>query len=129
LFLVASQILFSQNHPNLILTKKGVADIRANLGTVPMFDKVLEETKAVASVIESHGTYNPVSETPLSPFSGLKSVEVIPDTDEYTVVKIKHESGKTWTLAIANKDASENKSHQVKLVGNVLKWQGPFYLK
>ena len=33
-------------HPNLILTAQGVKDIRAQLGTIPIFDKSLEEVKA-----------------------------------------------------------------------------------
>ncbi|MEL0652107.1 alginate lyase family protein [Algibacter sp. TI.3.09] len=33
-------------HPSLVLTKKGVKDIRANLGNIPIFDKSLAETKA-----------------------------------------------------------------------------------
>ena len=45
LFLGASLTIFSQNHPNLILTKEGVKMIRANIGTVPMFDKVLEDIR------------------------------------------------------------------------------------
>lgn len=33
-------------HPNLILTAKGVKDIRSKLGTIPIFDKTLEAVKA-----------------------------------------------------------------------------------
>ncbi|MDN3664605.1 alginate lyase family protein [Algibacter miyuki] len=33
-------------HPNLVLTKNGVKEIRKHLGTVPIFDKSLAETKA-----------------------------------------------------------------------------------
>lgn len=32
-------------HPKLILTKKGVAEIRSQLGTIPLFDKSLANTK------------------------------------------------------------------------------------
>ncbi len=35
----------SSQHPKLILTKKGVEEIRANLGTVPIFDKTLKAVK------------------------------------------------------------------------------------
>ena len=35
----------SQGHPSLILTKQGVKDIRANLGSIPIFDKTLAVTK------------------------------------------------------------------------------------
>jgi len=33
--------LDQQSHPSLILTKQGVNDIRANLGSIPIFDKTL----------------------------------------------------------------------------------------
>ena len=45
-FLGTALNTFAQsNHPNLILTKEGVKEIRANLGKVPMFDKVLADVK------------------------------------------------------------------------------------
>ncbi|WP_089259741.1 alginate lyase family protein [Maribacter sedimenticola] len=37
--------LGAQEHPNLILTKKGVENIRANLGKVPLFDNTLSTVK------------------------------------------------------------------------------------
>ena len=33
--------LEKKSHPSLILTKQGVKDIRANLGSIPVFDKTL----------------------------------------------------------------------------------------
>lgn len=36
----------SQEHPKLILTAQGVKDIRAQLGSIPIFDKTLEKVKA-----------------------------------------------------------------------------------
>lgn len=36
----------SQMHPSLVLTKKGVEDIKSQLGTVPLFDQTLANTKA-----------------------------------------------------------------------------------
>jgi len=41
-------------HPNLILTKQGVTDIRANLGSIPIFDKTLATTqKEIDAEIEN----------------------------------------------------------------------------
>lgn len=37
---------FAQEHPSLILTKKGVTEIRSNLGKIPLFDATLADTKA-----------------------------------------------------------------------------------
>ncbi|MEX1381930.1 alginate lyase family protein [Lutibacter sp.] len=40
-----SESKLTSNHPSLILTKQGVKDIRANLGSIPIFDKTLAATK------------------------------------------------------------------------------------
>ncbi len=41
-------------HPSLILTKQGVKDIRANLGSIPIFDKTLAATqKEIDAAIEN----------------------------------------------------------------------------
>ncbi|WP_282134226.1 heparinase II/III domain-containing protein [Seonamhaeicola maritimus] len=42
---VESSESFSSGHPSLILTEQGVKDIRANLGSIPIFDKTLAATK------------------------------------------------------------------------------------
>lgn len=40
------EIASSQEHPKLILTAQGVKDIRANLGSIQIFDNTLEKVKA-----------------------------------------------------------------------------------
>lgn len=60
LMMLLSSYAFSQNHPNLILTKQGVAAIKASLGKAPLFDKALAETiKEVDSEIK-HGIEVPI---------------------------------------------------------------------
>lgn len=44
--LLSSGKALAQDHPNLILTREGVKNIKASLGKAPLFDKVLEQTKA-----------------------------------------------------------------------------------
>ncbi len=46
LLLAISVPVFSQDHPNLILTRQGVKNIKASLGKAPLFDKVLAQTIA-----------------------------------------------------------------------------------
>ena len=45
LFIGVGQTVLAQEHPNLILTKSGVEEIRKNIGTVPTFEKVLAKIK------------------------------------------------------------------------------------
>lgn len=47
-------------HPSLILTKKGVEEIRSQLGSVPLFDKTLEDTKKIVDAEIASGINVPV---------------------------------------------------------------------
>ncbi len=42
LSLTVAAIAFAQEHPRLIMTKAGVERIRAELGTVPLFDATVK---------------------------------------------------------------------------------------
>ncbi|MFK8009570.1 MAG: heparinase II/III family protein [Saprospiraceae bacterium] len=120
----------SEKNDELIFARVGANDPNFNLRHDPVFIQRRKGGNSVfASVIESHGTYDPVSETPLNPFPSLKSVEVIHDSKKYTVIQIVHQTGKMWTLAISNKDASEQTKHQVKIGKEMLEWKGAFILK
>ena len=54
------QNVFAQDHPSLILTKKGVLDIRSQLGKVPLFDKTLATVKAEVESEIIHGIEVPI---------------------------------------------------------------------
>ncbi len=50
----------AQQHPNLILTKNGVTDIRKHLGTIPIFDKTLAQTKKEIDLEIATGIHVPI---------------------------------------------------------------------
>lgn len=50
----------AQEHPNLILTKKGVADIKAQLGNIPIFDATLEKVKKEVDAEMATGIHVPI---------------------------------------------------------------------
>lgn len=52
----------SQEHPKLILTAQGVKDIRAQLGSIPIFDNTLEKVKAEIDAEIEKGIDVPVPE-------------------------------------------------------------------
>ncbi len=52
--------LHAQEHPSLILTKKGVEGIRANLGTIPIFDNSLAKVKAEVDAEMLTGIHVPI---------------------------------------------------------------------
>jgi len=56
----ATKTTSSSSHPKLILTKQGVADIRAQLGTIPIFDETLAQTKAEIDAEIASGIHVPI---------------------------------------------------------------------
>ena len=51
---------FSQEHPNLILTKAGVEKIRAELGSIPIFDATLKQVKEEVDAEIAMGIHTPI---------------------------------------------------------------------
>ncbi len=111
----------------LIFARPGANDPNFNLRHDPVF--MLRRKQATntvfASVIESHGTYSPVAEIPINPFSDVKRIEVIYDSDAYTVVEVSDRSEGVWQIAISNLDAGKDKKHQMNIDHKVLQWTGP----
>lgn len=58
--LAVSKAAQSAEHPNLIMTKAGVAEIRAELGNVPLFDATLEQVKAEVDAEIALGIDTPI---------------------------------------------------------------------
>ncbi len=58
--MLAVNTLFSQNHPNLILTKAGVENIRNSDEKAPLFEQVLEATKKEVDADIESGIHVPI---------------------------------------------------------------------
>ncbi len=110
----------------LIFARVGANDPSFNLRHDPVFIQRRKGTQTVfASVIESHGTYDPVSETPIQPFPKVALVEVLHDSKDYTVVQFRSGSEMVCRVSIANADTSKTKKHNIKLNdGSSHSWTG-----
>ena len=119
-----------------ILGRLGANDLNFNLRRDPVFIHRRQEKNTIfASVIESHGTYDPVSEIPLQPFPTIESVAVLKDNEQYTVVSFtrgaSEEEGRekmTWTIILANQNNNENAIHKITIGDQTYNWTGPYYL-
>ena len=87
-----------------------------------------EKDAVFVSLIESHGHYDPVSEIATNSFSSIAKIELLLNNEEFTVVSFSSKSGKKWTLAISNADASSGSKHQIEVSGKKMDWTGPFKL-
>lgn len=115
----------------LIFARLGANDPNFNLRHDPAFiiRKKNKKRATFVSVIEPHGSYNPVTELSEQPFTRLGEVSVLHDDAAYTIIRFSNVSSKSWTLCLANQDAAKEAKHSLEIEGDTYTWQGPFDLK
>lgn len=63
------------------------------------------------STIEAHGNYNPHKEYTLDPYASVKSISLISDCKDYTVIRIRTQTEEGVTIYLANKNSDPNTKH------------------
>jgi oligo-alginate lyase len=111
---------------SIILGRVGASDPNFNLRRDPM---IILRRKAhnttFASVVESHGSYSPVTEKAVNSYPDIEKIEVVKEQKDYTFLKITNKEKKTWILALSNQDFQKDKSHAVTIEGKNIIWKGP----
>ena len=111
-----------------IFGKAGANDPSFNLRYDPV---LIHRKKATAeslfvSVIESHGTYETVTETPSNPYSDLDKLEILTSNSQYSVLRISDIKENNWLIAISNNSADKNEKHNLIVQGETIQWTGPY---
>ncbi|MDJ0656766.1 MAG: heparinase II/III family protein [Xanthomonadales bacterium] len=115
----ADQLLFTRigaNDPDFNLRRDAGFLIRRNDVGNTLF----------ATVVESHGGYDPVSESATNSNSFILALGVVHDDEDYTAVSIEDLDGQVRILALSNSDASASTTHKLKVDGKALSWTGPY---
>ncbi|MEO9572088.1 MAG: alginate lyase family protein [Polaribacter sp.] len=117
------------NSDELILGRIGAHDPNYNLRKDPtlIIRRKNTQNTTFASVIESHGSYNPVTELALNAYSSISDLKIVIDTDNYTAVSITTTKGTSKILIISNKDNSKDKNHTLKINNKNYTWVGSYY--
>ena len=120
----------SEAGEELIIGKSGANDPKFNLRNDPVLIRRRSETSKTlyASVIESHGSYDPISEIPQNPYSDIESLDVLHADDEYSVVTLKTSENIGWTIAVANQENSLSANHALNVGDDQLSWIGPYII-
>ena len=84
-----------------------------------------DDRNSFVSVIESHGTYSPVTELSRGQQSVVSGIDIVHDSPRYTVATIILKSGASFYLAWAHEDFSSDKAHKIQLPSGTLRWTGP----
>jgi hypothetical protein len=121
----------SMKDDKLIFGRIGASDPNFNLRNDPAF--IIRRDNAsntvFASTYEIHGNYSPITEVATNSYSGISSVEVLFNDDDYTVVKVSTVNEEELLFAVSNNDNSETKAHDIQVNDLTLNWEGPFLLK
>lgn len=114
----------------LIFGRVGANDPEFNLRPDPCFiiRKKGQKDAIFVSVIEPHGDYSTVTETPNHPYGELENVAVLHSDNDYTAVSWSAKNGKSWTLIISNQNNDENATHTLSIGDKKHEWKGGFVL-
>lgn len=115
----------------IILARIGANDPLFNLRKDPtiIHRKKNTQNTVFASVIESHGTYDVVSESAVNAYSIVSRVEVVLDSDLYTAINIHYKTGVSKLFILANKNVSSEAPHSVTINDKKYEWSGSYYFK
>jgi hypothetical protein len=127
-FYTISQV--TQEEDSIILARLGATDPEFNLRRDPVLltRKKEVENAIFATVIEPHGSYNPVTELGNNSYSQIKKLEVVLDNEEYTGVKITGYNEKQVLIILSNQNNSPDLEHRVRINEEEFSWEGPYTL-
>lgn len=115
----------------IILARIGANDPEFNLRKDPsiIIRKKNIKNTIYASIIESHGTYDPIVEVANNAYSNFSKIEVLSDDVNYTAIKIQFKEGKERILILSNINSDKNKEHSISLDNKTYIWVGSYYYK
>jgi hypothetical protein len=120
----------TSKNDEIILARIGANDPDFNLRNEPAL--ILRKKKAqntvFASVIESHGTYDPVSELALNAYSNIKNIEVVYDSQDYTAVQYEQNDGNLKLFIISNQNNDKEAGHKLRINDEEYTWKGSYTL-
>ncbi|MDX1556394.1 MAG: heparinase II/III-family protein, partial [Xanthomonadales bacterium] len=118
----------TNTNDELLFARIGANDPDFNLRREPAFILRRANTRdtVFASTIESHGSYDPVTESAINSRSNIAALQVAFDSPDYTAVSVRDLAGSRRLFIVAS-DASGSAEHQLEIAGRVYGWSGPFH--
>jgi len=114
------ELLFTRlgaNDPDFNLRRDAALIVRRDAAPTSLF----------ATVIESHGSYSPVSELTVNPRGSLAEIQVIRDDENYTAVLLTDRQDSSSVFILSNREPSPSAMHRVRAGDREFSWQGPYY--
>ena len=119
----------TQAEDEVLLVRLGANDPNFNLRRDAGIIIRKKNTKKATfvNVIETHGTYSPVTENAINASSSIANVSIAFEDQDYVAVSITGKNGMTDLFIIATKDNSKDKIHNLMVNGTNYSWTGSKY--
>jgi oligo-alginate lyase len=119
----------TQATDQILLTRLGANDpdfnLRRDAGLI--LRRQDSDNTVFASLVEPHGSYDPVTELSLQASSNIAELSVVYDDHKYTAVSIKPINRPAMLFIVANQHVSNAQAHQLTIEGKPYRWQGPYF--
>ena len=113
-----------------LFTRIGANDPEFNLRRDPAFvlRKTNSQNDVFISAIETHGSYDVVSESAKNAYSSIKEIKKINGVEKgYTAFTILTKKGKEHMFVIYNENSDKSLKHKLSINDSKVSWKGPFY--
>lgn len=119
----------TQKNDELLLVRIGANDPNFNLRNEPGFiiRKKNAQKATFVSVIETHGSYSPVTESALNSYSSIANLEVVYEDDNYIGIAIKNKDESTTLFVLATNNNLATQKHKLQINKKNYQWVGPYY--
>ena len=113
----------------LLLARLGANDPDFNLrrDAALIIRKQAAASTLFANVIESHGSYSPVSELAVNSRSSVSELLIVRNDEDYSVVRIVTKSGNARLFILGNRHPQVETRHNLKMEGKTYSWTGPYF--
>lgn len=115
----------------IFLTRIGANDPNFNLRRDPgLIQRRIAKNTTFVNLIETHGRYDYASEIPVNSFSSVRSLELIHQSEDYSVVAFELTNDSKFIFSISLNDTNKTKRHVVEFADkSKLEWRGPYTFK
>ena len=125
-----TQTMTTRPEDEILFVRIGANDPNFNLRRDPGFILRRPATAATtfASVLETHGSYDPREEVARRPYGSVGDLRLLLDTEAYVALEFAATSGERWLLLFSAADPSPRANHQLKIKDRTYEWDGVHHL-
>jgi oligo-alginate lyase len=119
----------TQEGDELLLVRLGANDPSFNLRRDPgiIIRKKNTQKATFVNVIETHGSYSPVTEVALNAPSSITKLELVYQDDKYIGVTIENKNGSVMLFLLATSNNLDTQKHTIEIKGKAYSWAGTYY--